>query len=75
MTQTMTWAAMDVHARSTQAAAVDAVSGELVRARFGGEVESVVDWLAGCRRRCMRCMRRGRPGIDSRERPPSGACG
>lgn len=47
MTQTMTWAAMDVHARSTHAAAVSAVSGELVRARFGGEIEPVVDWLAG----------------------------
>ena len=47
MMETMTWAAMDVHARSTYAAAVDAVSGELSRARFGGEVEPVVEWLAG----------------------------
>ncbi|MGZ4480898.1 MAG: IS110 family RNA-guided transposase [Gaiellales bacterium] len=38
---------MDVHARSTHTAAVSATSGELSRARFGGEIESVVDWLAG----------------------------
>lgn len=47
MTQTMTWAGLDVHARSTHAAAVDAGSGELVRARFSGGVEPVVEWLAG----------------------------
>lgn len=47
MQETMTWAAMDVHARSTHAAAIDRVSGELSRARFGGEVEPVVEWLAG----------------------------
>ena len=47
MAQTMTWAGLDVHARSTQVAVVDARSGELVRARFGGEVEPVVEWLAG----------------------------
>jgi transposase len=46
MTGTMTWAGLDVHARSTHAAVVDARSGELVRARFGGGVEPVVDWLA-----------------------------
>jgi transposase len=43
----MTWAAMDVHARSTYVAAIDRESGELCRARFGGEVESVVEWLLG----------------------------
>jgi hypothetical protein len=47
MMETMTWAALDVHARSTHAAAVSAVSGELVRARFGGEVEPVVAWRRG----------------------------
>lgn len=47
MTGTMTWAGLDVHARSTHAAAVDARSGELVRARFGGGAEPVVEWLAG----------------------------
>jgi hypothetical protein len=42
----MTWAEMDVHTRSTHAAVVSAASGELWRARFGGEVELVVEWLA-----------------------------
>jgi transposase len=43
---TMTWAALEVHARSTDAAAVDSRSGEMVRARFRGGVEPVVAWLA-----------------------------
>ena len=48
MTGTMTWAAMDVHARSTYAASLDVVTGELSRQRFGtGAVEPVVGWLAG----------------------------
>ena len=48
MTGTMTWAAMDVHARSTYAASLDVVTGELCRQRFDtGAVEPVVGWLAG----------------------------
>ena len=47
MTQTMTWAGLDVHARSTHAAAIDVRTGELRRARFGGGSEEVVRWLAG----------------------------
>ena len=48
MTGTMTWAAMDVHARSTYAASLDVISGELCRQRFDtGAVEPVVGWLAG----------------------------
>jgi transposase len=43
---TMTWVGMDVHARSMHVAVVSAASGELSRARFGGEVEPVVEWLA-----------------------------
>ncbi len=34
MTGTMAWAAMDVHARSTYAASLDVVAGELTRQRF-----------------------------------------
>ncbi|MGD0998902.1 MAG: IS110 family transposase [Thermoleophilia bacterium] len=44
---TMTWVGLDVHARSVEAAALDARSGELKRARFGGGAEPVVGWLAG----------------------------
>jgi transposase len=47
VTATMTWAGLDVHARSTHAAAVDVLTGELRRTRFGPGVEPVVAWLAG----------------------------
>ncbi len=45
MTATMTWVGLDVHARSTHAAAIDRESGELTRARFGAGVRTVVEWL------------------------------
>jgi hypothetical protein len=42
----MTWAAMDVHARSVHAAALDVETVELCRRRFGsGRVEPVVEAL------------------------------
>jgi transposase len=45
MNGTMTWVGLDVHARSTHAAAIDSLSGELRRARFGAGTEEVVEWL------------------------------
>ena len=45
MIETMTWVGLDVHARSTHAAALDRESGELTRARFGVGTEGVVAWL------------------------------
>jgi hypothetical protein len=46
VTGTMTWAAMDVHARSTTAATLDVQTGELARSRFdSGRVDPVVEWL------------------------------
>ena len=45
MTGTMTWVGMDVHARSTHAAAVDVMTGELSRMRFGPGVDAPVAWL------------------------------
>jgi hypothetical protein len=42
MTGTMTWVGLDVHARSTHASAIDVVTGELTRARFGPGSEDVV---------------------------------
>jgi transposase len=42
---TMTCVGFDVHARSIHAAAIDVMSGELRRARFGPGVETPVDWL------------------------------
>jgi hypothetical protein len=50
MQATMTCAGLDVHARSTHAAAIDVVSGELRRVRFGGDADEVVGWLAGLKR-------------------------
>ncbi|HWF52633.1 MAG TPA: IS110 family transposase [Solirubrobacteraceae bacterium] len=47
MTGTMTWVGLDVHARSAHAAAVNVMSGELTRMRFGPGVEAPVDWLQG----------------------------
>jgi transposase len=44
---TMTWVGLDVHARSTHAAAIHALTGELERVRFGPGAEPVVAWLAG----------------------------
>jgi transposase len=43
---TMTWVGLDVHARSTHAAAIDSMTGELTRLRFGPGVEGPVAWLA-----------------------------
>ena len=45
MIETMTFAGLDVHARSTHAAAIDVRSGELWRARFGAGSEEVIGWL------------------------------
>lgn len=45
MTATLTWVGLDVHARSTHAAAVERESGELQRARFGAGSEELVAWL------------------------------
>ena len=46
MSGTMTWVGLDVHARSTQAAAIDTMTGELRRARFGAGVDAPLAWLA-----------------------------
>ncbi len=43
---TVTWVGMDVHARSTHAAAINLVSGEIERMRFGPGVEAPVAWLS-----------------------------
>jgi transposase len=43
----MTYVGLDVHARSTHAAAVGVESGELWRVRFGGGVGEPLAWLSG----------------------------
>ena len=45
MTGTMTCVGFDVHARSTHAAAIDVLTGELSRVRFGAGFEAPVGWL------------------------------
>lgn len=45
MTPTVTFVGLDVHARSTHGAAVDVMSGELTRVRFGGGLEAPLAWL------------------------------
>jgi transposase len=47
MTGTMTFVGLDVHARSTHGAAIDAMTGELTRKRFGPGLDEPVGWLAG----------------------------
>jgi len=47
MGETVTWAGLDVHARSTHAAAINVLSGEITRARFGSGVSKPIGWLAG----------------------------
>ena len=42
MSGTMTWVGLEVHARSTYAAALDLATGELSRMRFGAGVEAPV---------------------------------
>lgn len=46
MTGTMTWVGFDVHARSTHGAAIDTMTGELSRVRFGAGLEGPLAWLA-----------------------------
>jgi len=46
MSATMTWVGFDVHARSTHAAAIDSMTGELSRMRFGAGIEGPLAWLA-----------------------------
>jgi transposase len=63
MTGTMTFAGLDVHARSTHAAAIDVVSGELLRARFGGGSEEVIAWLQTLPQPLRACYEAGPTGF------------
>jgi transposase len=45
MTGTMTWVGLDVHARSTHAAAIDTMTGELRREKFGPGIEAPIAWM------------------------------
>jgi transposase len=54
---------LDVQARSTDAAALNAVSGELVRARFGGGSGEVIAWLTGLPAPVRACYEAGPTGF------------
>jgi len=64
MTATMTYVGLDVHARSTHAAAIEVATGELRRARFGGDSEEVVGWLAGLPQPLRGCYEAGPTGFS-----------
>lgn len=63
MSGTMTWVGLDVHARSTHAAAIDSMTGELSRLRFGPGVEGPVAWLQQLRGPVRACYEAGPTGF------------
>jgi hypothetical protein len=63
MTATMTWVGLDVHARSTHGAAIDVMTGELSRVRFGPGVEAPVAWLGGLAGPVRACYEAGPTGF------------
>jgi transposase len=62
VTATMTWVGLDVHARSTHAAAIDRDSGELTRARFDAGADPVVEWLRALPQPVHACYEAGPTG-------------
>ena len=63
MLETMTYVGLDVHARSTHAAAIDVVSGELRRARFAGGSDEVIAWLQSLPQPLKGCYEAGPTGF------------
>jgi transposase len=59
----MTFAGLDVHARSIRAAALDVESGELQRARFPGGCEPVLAWLGELPQPLHACYEAGPTGF------------
>ena len=59
----MTWVGLDVHARSTHAAAIDVMTGELSRVRFGAGVEAPVAWLSSLLGPVKACYEAGPTGF------------
>jgi len=63
MAGTMTWVGLDVHARSTHAAAIDVMTGELSRVRFGPGVQAPVAWLMSLSGPVRACYEAGPTGF------------
>src|SRR3989442_12836336 len=59
----MTYVGLDVHARSTHAAAIDVASGELRRARFGGGSDELIAWLQALPQPLKGCSEAGPTGF------------
>src|SRR2546421_12288642 len=59
----MTFAGLDVHARSTHVAALEVASGELKRIRFGPGSEEVIAWLAALPQPVHGCYEAGPTGF------------
>jgi transposase len=63
MPGTMTWVGFDVHARSAHAAAIDVMTGEMTRVRFGAGVEAPVAWLGSLQGPVRACYEAGPTGF------------
>src|SRR3954454_5270932 len=63
MAGTMTWVGLDVHARSTDAAAIDTMTGGLTRMRFGPGTEGPLAWLGGLLGPVRACYEAGPTGF------------
>ncbi len=63
MTGIVTRAGLDVHAHSTYLAAIDAETGELVRARFGPGIDEPIAWLGAQRAPLRACYEAGPTGF------------
>jgi transposase len=59
----MTYVGFDVHARSAHAAAIDVMTGELSRVRFGPGIETPVDWLKSLSGPVRACYEAGPTGF------------
>jgi transposase len=63
MVGTMTWVGLDVHARSTHAVAIDVMTGELSRVRFGPGVEAPLERLQSLSGPVRACYEAGPTGF------------
>jgi transposase len=63
VTATMTFAGLDVHARSIHAAAIDVQTGELRRVRFGARSEEAISWLQALPQPVRACYEAGPTGF------------
>jgi transposase len=63
MSGTMTWVGLDVHARSTHAAAIDVMTGEFSRVGFGPGVQAPLEWLCALPGPVRACYEAGPTGF------------